>query len=310
MDQHHQLVQSRWDAIIHIARHQRAEHLWTLLSQLLSRRCNKSSSRRHFLYWAMLAGASLVCAIRFAYSNGHIEVMMAAITLASLVSSIAGFAFSAICGAMLFHLSDSPVQVVQIMVICSIANQVIMTWTGRHDIIWRELSIYLAGGACGLFIGVWILFNADHMRYAHALGGGLLAYGVYMFLRKPMVIRWQHPALDFVSGFLGGVTGGAVGFPGAFITIWCGLKGWDKTRQRAVFQPFILIMQVATLLAISIGRHFSGSNVNFDIANLLFIPASLLGTSLGLALYKRLSDSQFSRAVNILLIISGLSYVL
>ncbi len=36
------------------------------------------------------------------------------------------------------------------------------------------------------------------------------------------------------------ITGGLAGFPGAFVTIWCGLKGWDKAHQRGVYQPFIL----------------------------------------------------------------------
>jgi hypothetical protein len=40
---------------------------------------------------------------------------------------------------------------------------------------------------------------------------------------------------------------------------------------------------------------------------LLFMPASLLRTSFGLALYHRMSDIQFARAVNILLPVSGLS---
>lgn len=44
--------------------------------------------------------------------------------------------------------------------------------------------------------------------------------------------------------------------------------------------------------------------------NLLFIPASLLGTSAGMARYRQLSDLQFARVVNIALIISGLAYVL
>ena len=32
--------------------------------------------------------------------------------------------------------------------------------------------------------------------------------------------------------------------PGSFVTIWCSMRGWDKLRQRATYQPFILAMQV------------------------------------------------------------------
>ena len=86
------------------------------------------------------------------------------------------------------------------------------------------------------------------------------------------------------------------------------MKGWDKARQRAVFQPFILIMQIIALAVISLW-HRTNAGVGFDPGNLLFVPISLLGTSLGLVLYGRLSDRQFARAVNILLMVSGVSYV-
>jgi uncharacterized membrane protein YfcA len=308
MDGPSQLLSPEWHAALHAARNQRGAHLRKVFSELSARWGDRMWAPA-VARWIALVGASLLSAAIVAHHGGHIEIIMAAIALASLVSSIAGFAFSAICGAMLFHLADDPAQVVEIMVTCSIANQVAMTWAGRRDIPWRELSVYLGGGSLGLVVGVWALLNTDHARYAPALGIFLLAYGGYMFLRKPMVIRRQHRVLDFITGLLGGITGGAAGFPGAFVTIWCSMKGWDKARQRAVFQPFILIMQVATLLAISLAHRHGGGSVGFDINNLLYIPASLLGTSLGLALYSRLSDGQFARAVNVLLIVSGVSYV-
>lgn len=258
---------------------------------------------------ATLGAAVLVAAALLLPHRGADPLIGAAVGVGALLSSIAGFAFSPICGAVLFHLGEDPVRLVQIMITCSIANQAAMTWAGRRDIDWNGLSRFLAGGAAGLAFGIWLLLHADRATYTEALGLFLLAYGAYMLARKPIVVALQHPALDLGAGFLGGITGGAAGFPGASVTIWCGMKGWDKARQRAMFQPFILIMQVAALVGISLsGRPLGGSH-GFDPANLLFVPPSLLGTSLGLKLYARLSDRQFSRAVNLLLIVSGLSYI-
>jgi uncharacterized membrane protein YfcA len=260
--------------------------------------------------WLTLGAATLLCGVLVSTEVHRGALEMAAILLASIASSIAGFAFSAICGAMLFHLSDDPVKTVQIMIACSIANQAAMTWSTRREIDWRGLLNYIAGGTLGLALGVWILLHADRHLYSRAFGILALVYGSYMLLRKPMTLRWQHPALDVVTGFLSGITGGAAGFPGAFVTIWCGMKGWNKARQRAVFQPFILIMQIAALLAISLAQRSGGAGPGFDPTNLLFVPSSLLGTALGLIIYQRLSDGHFTRAVNILLIVSGLSYVM
>ena len=256
-----------------------------------------------------LAAAALACAVAGPFLHAPGGMAMGAIALASGLSSIAGFAFSAICGSMLFHLVPNPVQAVQIMILCSIANQAAMTWTLRRDIDWRTLGTFLFGGALGLPVGVWLLMHANHMVYTVVLGAFLFCYGVWMLLRRPMTIRSRHVVLDVAVGFLGGITGGAAGFPGAAVTIWCGFKGWDKTRQRALFQPFILLMQLAALLAINIVRPGEAHGVGMAMGDLLCVPASLLGTAVGLTFFRGLSDTQFTRAVNVLLIVSGLSYV-
>ncbi len=82
---------------------------------------------------------------------------LAAVFVASTLSSIAGFAFSAICGAMLFHLLADPVKVVQVMIVCSIATQLLSVITLRNAIDWRRLGRFLAGGALGLPVGVALL---------------------------------------------------------------------------------------------------------------------------------------------------------
>ncbi len=156
----------------------------------------------------------------------------------------------------------------------------------------------------------WFLLNAEHSDYVRAVGGTLLVYATYMLFRKPIVLAWQPAVIDVAAGFFGGITGGAAGTPGFPVSIWCAMKGWDKTRQRAVFQPFILIIQIIALATISLAHRSGTAHIGFAPANLLFIPASLLGTALGLTYFQRLTDLQFARAVNVLLIVSGLALIL
>jgi uncharacterized membrane protein YfcA len=233
---------------------------------------------------------------------------MAAVFVAALTSSIAGFAFSAICGAMLFHLLADPLQVVKIMMLCSVAGQALMVWSLRGDIRWRELAPFLVGAAAGLPLGVHVLLNSRPGLYLQVIGGLLLLYAVYMILRRPLVVQRQHVAWDGLAGFLGGVTGGAAAFPGAFVTIWCSFKGFSKERQRGLYQPFILIVQVAALALLSAlpadipARHFDFSGVEY-------LPAMLIGSAWGMACFKGLNDRQFARIVNLLLALSGLSFL-
>jgi uncharacterized membrane protein YfcA len=270
------------------------------------------SSRDLALTLALSAVAVGCAVVAWRNGGGPGPAVMGAIAAASLISSIAGFAFSAICGAMLFHLWDDPVQVVQVMIACSIANQTTMVWTLRREIRAHDLGPFLLGGAAGVPIGVWALLHADRTSYTHVLGLLLLAYGAYTLTCTPRRSPWQSPSLDLAAGFLGGITGGAAGFPGASVTIWCSLKGWDKTRQRAAFQPFILLMQVAAMIMISALKLPPGGHrgSGFDPAILLCLPAGLFGTRAGMAFFRRMSNRQFTAVVNVLLMISGLSYLL
>jgi hypothetical protein len=84
------------------------------------------------------------------------------------------------------------------------------------------------------------------------------------------------------------------------------MRGWDKRRQRGVYQPFILFMQVLALLLIQIMRPSVTRSVGPSLVPLVeFVPVALLGTWFGLTIFRRLSDRTFTLAVNLLLLASG-----
>ena len=84
---------------------------------------------------------------------------------------------------------------------------------------------------------------------------------------------------------------------------WCGLKRWDKPRQRDVMQP-------GTLIVIFLMRPSSATATQLDCKTLaFFITTALLGAWFGLRIFKRLSDRQFELVVDALLIMSGIGLV-
>jgi uncharacterized membrane protein YfcA len=169
--------------------------------------------------------------------------------------------------------------------------------------------LFLLGGLAGVPVGAWLLTHLPSGIYRSVLGILLIAYGSWLLLKRPTrPLRWGAWA-DLCAAFLGGLTGGLAGFPGASVTIWCGLKGWDKAHQRGVYQPFILCMQPVSLLAIQLMQPATG-RAPLDWQTLAFIPAALAGAWFGLRIFKRLSDRQFELAVNLLLVISGISLAL
>jgi uncharacterized membrane protein YfcA len=228
-----------------------------------------------------------------------------AVGVAALTSGIAGFAFSAICGAMLFQFRHDTVGVVETMLICSIANQAMSVWLLRREIRLPPLTPFLIGGVIGVPVGVWLLLHLNVQTFKAGLGVLLVAYSTYMLLRRPITLQRTSRVSDVVAGFVGGMAGGFAATPGAAVSIWCGMKGWDKARQRAVFQPFILAMQFVALASIAALHAKGAPSVAIPPLAWACVPAGLLGTWWGMALFKRLTDIQFAKAVNLLLIVSG-----
>jgi len=225
----------------------------------------------------------------------------AVILLSALVSSIAGFAFSAVAGSALAYLKVDPMRAVQAMVLCSIATQLYAVWQMRESIRWRSLWPMIVAGVVMIPFGVWVLVHTEGPVYALGLGVFLTIYGCYALMRqKARVVRgcvW----LDALVGALGGVAGGLTGAPGLFVTIWCSMRGWDKVQQRAVYQPYILAMQLVT-----IGCLWWQAPANVHAAqDVHLVPFALLGAIGGLALFRRMTNSQFRWVVSLLLVVSG-----
>jgi uncharacterized membrane protein YfcA len=236
-------------------------------------------------------------------------LVLSAVLFAATLSSIVGFAFSAICGAMLLHLVPDPVQLVVVMIVCSIAIQlysVAMLW---RDIDWRQVMTFLAGGVVGLPVGVWLLLHVGNGSFRQVIGGVVIAYAAYGLLKRPVTIRTDRTVVNVCVGFLGGITGGLAGFPGAAVTIWCGMRGWDKRRQRGIYQPFILIMQILALVLIQLSRSSGVLGAAAGVDLLQFVPVALLGTWFGLVIFRHSSDRFFALSVNVLLLGSGIGLV-
>jgi len=252
--------------------------------------------------WTIISSGTLASGVAQQHDGAWIAIATAAaLLLAALASSIAGFAFSAIAGCALAYLGIEPIHAVQTMVLCSIATQSYAVWKMRESIDGRSLWPMVIAGAVTIPFGVWLLVHVDAPVYAAGLGAFLTAYACYLVLRRKEYVVRGNAWRDALAGALGGIAGGLAGLPGAFVTIWCSIRGWDKLRQRAVYQPYILAMQLVTIACLR-----WQSPIHDSIAeDLAFVPFALVGAVGGLAVFQRLSQKQFQWAVSLLLAVSG-----
>jgi hypothetical protein len=221
---------------------------------------------------------------------------------------MAGFAFSAVAGAILLHVFE-PSEAVPLMMACSVGVQASTLLTLRHHMRWKESLFLIAGGLLALPIAIFLLQSADTRSLQIAFGGLITAYAAYSLFRPASshLPTIDHQGRNMLIGFGGGLIGGLTAMPGALPTIWCDMHGMPKDQQRGLVQPFIAAMQVSAL-TLMLSRHELPSNILIDFA--VSVPPLAAGTTLGILMFRRINEAAFRRIILVMLLVSGLALVL
>jgi uncharacterized membrane protein YfcA len=236
-----------------------------------------------------------------------LTLFLAATFVAALVAGLAGFAFGLVAAAAWLHVL-TPLQTASLIVAFGLIVQGVAVWKLRNALQWGRLWPFLVGAAVGVPVGVNILAWADPGAMRLAIGAFLILYGIYALLRPAMQpIKGGGAGADAGVGVLNGILGGATGFAGIIVTIWCGLRGWPKDVQRTVFQPVGVAIFAMSAAWLGARGEIDGATVWLFA---LGLPVLLAGTWLGLRLYGRLDEAGFRRIVLLLLMASGLALVL
>ncbi len=235
-------------------------------------------------------------------------MLSAAVFAGPFVSGMAGFAFSAVAGAVLLHIFP-PLEAVPLMMACSVGVQAANLWALRNSIQWKGSLVLIVGGLLGIPIAVYLLQNVDTRTFRMVFGAIVALYAGYMLFRPALTYLRQMESRghNVLIGFGGGLIGGLTAMPGAIPTIWCDLHGLSKDRQRGLVQPFIAVMQIFAL-ALMLSRDSLQLKVVVDFV--ISLPALAAGTALGIFMFRSANELVFRRVILIILFLSGLSLVI
>ena len=220
----------------------------------------------------------------------------------ALVAGLSGFAFGLVVSAIWLYIL-TPLQTATLIIAFGLIVQGYSVWKLRAALDWRRLWPFVAGAALGV----------PRRRRHPDLGeprpcphGRRRLPGALQPLRAAAA---GHPRGESGRrrgrcrfGFLNGVLGGITGLAGILVTIWCGLRGWPKDVQRAVFQP--VAVAIFAMSALWIGARGA---ITPEVIKLFLIglPALFAGTWLGLKLFGRLDEATFRKIVLVLLLASA-----
>ena len=218
------------------------------------------------------------------------------------VQGLSGFAFG-LTAMAIWAWSIEPILAGPLVAFGTLFGQLLSISTVRHGLDARLIWPFVAGGILGVPLGVALLPHLDLLAFKLGVGVLLLVWCPAMLVARkiPRIIGGGRLADGFV-GWIGGIMCGIAGLNGPAPTLWTTLRGWERDRQRAVFQTFSLVTQTLTLAAyLTAGIIEAGTAWLFAV----MVPAMLIPTLVGARLYRSFTDTGFRRVVLGLLGLSG-----
>lgn len=231
--------------------------------------------------------------------------LLAGAAAGGFINGLAGFG-TALLSLGIWLQVLPPWQAVSIVAAMSVASGLQGVWSVRRDLRrgTGRLARFLLPALVGVPLGTAMLGFISATMLKLVIAGFMLLYGVFFLLRRsiPQVDR-PMPVADALIGFLGGALGGAASLSGVLPTMWCAMRPWSKGETSAVLRPYnLVILTIATALFAWQGYYTHDTLVLMAIA----LPATLIASQIGLAVFRRLTDHQFRWLLVWLLFISGI----
>lgn len=235
-----------------------------------------------------------------------IITLLAGALAGGFINGLAGFGTALLALGFWLQIMP-PQQAVGIVVVMSVVSGLQGVWITRREIRDRpdRLLRFLLPGLVGLPLGVALLGLISVPLLKMTIAGFMILYGGFFTLRRALP-RIEHPTplVDGGIGFLGGVMGGAASLSGALPTMWCAMRPWPKGETRAVLQPYNVGILGAAVAIFAVQGVYDRPTLGLTA---LALPATLIGAQLGIAVFRRLDDTQFRRLLIGMMFASGVA---
>lgn len=224
--------------------------------------------------------------------------------IAGFTTGFAGFGTGLVAAGLWFHALPAAF-VPPLVALASVTGQLVALASVRRSFDWPGVTPFLVGGTLGVPLGVAALAVASPLLLRTGAGLFLVIYALHQLIQQQPghIGNWGGKPADAAVGAVGGFLGGFAGLCGPPPLIWLRMRGGDIDAQRAVYQPFNMVV----LALASIGMAVSGQ-MSAEVLWVAFIclPATALGAFLGARAYGAVSPQTFQRVVLSLLLLSGL----
>jgi uncharacterized membrane protein YfcA len=192
------------------------------------------------------------------------------------------------------------------MSILSITSSIILLTYYRTAFNFRAVMPLIIGALIGVPLGVYVLKTVDPTIVTPLLGVILIAYAIYALVGFTLP-QLNHKAWGYLSGFAGGLLGGAYATNGPPVIIYGNCRRWDRDQFKSNLQGFFLFAG-----ALSVVSHAVAGNYTPKVWQNLWValPAALIGLALGVSMDRFINQDRFRQLVQVLLIFLGIGLIL
>lgn len=241
----------------------------------------------------------------------ELYILIPAILLGGIVQTCAGFGSALVAMPLfLYVLEKEAAAPVYAMLGLFISGTVF--YQNRASISPREALPLIIASVPGIAVGVYLLQTADGTVIKRVLGVILIAYALWMMLRRdrPASTRTSREgsagagmlAIAGVAGFLSGVLGGAFNTSGPPLLLYASIRGWPKEQFRSILQTVYIVGGALTVAGHTAGGLVNGRTVTLAACSL---PGLVLGLWIGRRIDRRISQEQFVRMTLALILLLG-----
>ena len=164
-----------------------------------------------------------------------LAIILAGALLGGFITGFAGFGAGLVASGFWFLALPAPM-VPPMIVIASVAGQVVSLARVRHAFAWSRALPFLVPGLLAVPVGIYALTQSSPATLRFSVGAFLIAYALFNLFG---LARWSignkgGRTADAAIGAAGGFLGGFAGLSGPVPLIWLQLRGGSRRGGRFI----------------------------------------------------------------------------
>jgi hypothetical protein len=235
--------------------------------------------------------------------------------VAATIVGFSGFGFALITVPLLTILLDLKV-VVPLELLLALVCVTILSARNMRFIKEPAVVYLFLGMMAGTVVGTWLLDNLEAGLLKKILGIAIILFAIHLYKRsgrereprtREGIGRIVGAAIALFVGLLSGIAGGMFGTSGPPLVVYVDHFAKDKSAFRA---QLVVLFMLNNAVRVALYAWHSLLTVPIAKFALWLLPAVMLGLFLGSKMHFQVSDKTFSKAIAVMLCISGLLLVI